>query len=66
MQEPILPEALWTLINVLLQSHEKAQTEMNVQFAAEQACAETRAHPQILRRLQPLLAQYGLIGGTLQ
>ena len=66
MQEPILPEGLWTLINVLLQSQEKAQTEMNIQLAAEQACAEVRAYPQLSQRLQPLLAQYGLVKGTLQ
>ncbi|MCJ1360862.1 MAG: hypothetical protein MMC33_010871 [Icmadophila ericetorum] len=66
VQEPVVPESLWKLINALLQSREKAPAETDVQLAAEQACAEARAYPQLSQRLQPLLAQYGLVNGTLQ
>ena len=64
VQEPTVPESLWKLINVLLQSREKASAETDIQLAAEQACTEARAYPQLSQRLQPLLAQYGLVNGT--
>ena len=64
VQEPIVPEGFWKLINALLQSREKVPAETDVQLAAEQACAEAQAYPQLSQRLQPLLAQHGLVNGT--
>ena len=65
VQEPTVPEGVWKLISALLQSREKAPVETDVQLAAEQACAEAQAYPQLSQRLQPLLAQHGLVNGTL-
>ena len=60
MQAHAVPEGLWNLLAVLLQSRDEPIPEEKLKHAAEQACNDAEASPQLLKRLQTLLAQHGL------
>ena len=60
MQARAVPEGLWNLLAVLLQSQGELASKEKLQDAAEKACTDARASPQVLGRLRDLLAQHGL------
>lgn len=66
MQVFVVPEGLWILLSVLLQSRDQQVPESEIQRAADKACADAGPYPDSLKRLQKLLAQHDLAGNAAQ
>ena len=60
MQADAVPEGMWNLLAVMLQSRGGQLSDEKLQLAANKACLDARVCPQASKRLQELLAQHGL------